>query len=128
MQVAETREKRSVLATEIIKGVMLPQFVILPLAVLLVWLALVGHSAAEPAGAAHSRAQARTTSRPWTTAVPLEVAPLVSSVNDLLHAAERVAGHAKRFLADAAHQLKTPLAGCACRPTWRSARAPARKS
>ena len=30
-----------VLATEIIKGVMLPQFVILPLAVLLVWLALV---------------------------------------------------------------------------------------
>jgi two-component system sensor histidine kinase TctE len=41
VQVAETREKRSVLATEIIKGVMLPQFAILPLAVLLVWLALV---------------------------------------------------------------------------------------
>ncbi|HRM49620.1 MAG TPA: sensor histidine kinase N-terminal domain-containing protein, partial [Alicycliphilus sp.] len=41
VQVAETRSKRSVLATEIIKGVMLPQFVILPLAVLLVWLALV---------------------------------------------------------------------------------------
>src|SRR6185369_15858081 len=41
VQVAETREKRSVLATEIIKGVMLPQFVILPLAVLLVWMALV---------------------------------------------------------------------------------------
>src|SRR4030095_8801617 len=37
VQVAETRDKRSVLATEIIKGVMLPQFVILPLAVLLVW-------------------------------------------------------------------------------------------
>ena len=36
VQVAETREKRSVLATEIIKGVMLPQFVILPLAVLLI--------------------------------------------------------------------------------------------
>jgi hypothetical protein len=30
-----------VLATEIIKGVMLPQFVTLPLAVLLVWMALV---------------------------------------------------------------------------------------
>jgi two-component system sensor histidine kinase TctE len=41
VQVAETLEKRSVLATEIVKGVMLPQFVILPLAVLLVWLALV---------------------------------------------------------------------------------------
>ena len=41
VQVAETLEKRSVLATEIIKGVMLPQFFILPLAVLLVWLALI---------------------------------------------------------------------------------------
>ena len=41
VQVAETREKRKVLATEIIKGVMLPQFVTLPLAVLLVWMALV---------------------------------------------------------------------------------------
>jgi len=38
--VAETRSKRSVLATELIQGVLLPQFVILPLAVLLVWLAL----------------------------------------------------------------------------------------
>jgi two-component system sensor histidine kinase TctE len=40
VQVGETLGKRSRLATEIIKGVILPQFVILPLAVLLVWLAL----------------------------------------------------------------------------------------
>jgi two-component system sensor histidine kinase TctE len=40
VQIAETLDKRSRLATEIIKGVILPQFVILPLAVLLVWLAL----------------------------------------------------------------------------------------
>ena len=40
IQVAETLDKRSVLATEIVKGVMLPQFVILPLAVLLVWVGL----------------------------------------------------------------------------------------
>src|SRR6218665_379213 len=41
VQVAETLDKRSILAAEIIKGVMLPQFITLPLAVLLVWLALV---------------------------------------------------------------------------------------
>ena len=41
LQLAETREKQSVLAGEIIKGVLLPQFAILPLAVLLIWLALV---------------------------------------------------------------------------------------
>ncbi|NBX05779.1 MAG: sensor histidine kinase, partial [Betaproteobacteria bacterium] len=38
VQVAETLDKRQQLATEIVKGVMLPQFAILPLAVLLVWL------------------------------------------------------------------------------------------
>ena len=40
VQVAERLDKRSQLATEIIKGVILPQFVILPVAVLLVWFAL----------------------------------------------------------------------------------------
>ena len=41
VQVAETLEKRKTLATEIVKGTMVPQYVTLPLAVLLVWLALV---------------------------------------------------------------------------------------
>ena len=45
------------------------------------------------------------------SAVPLEVAPLVLSVNDLLSRLNDSIGTQKRFLADAAHQLKTPLAG-----------------
>ena len=39
------------------------------------------------------------------------MAPLVSSVNDLLQRLTKSIAHQKRFLADAAHQLKTPLAG-----------------
>jgi two-component system sensor histidine kinase TctE len=112
IQVAETLEKRSILATEIVKGVMLPQFVILPMAVLLVWLALV--QAIKPLNQLEERIRARKPddlSPIDAEAVPLEVAPLVESVNDLLLRLQDSIATQKRFLADAAHQLKTPLAG-----------------
>ncbi len=112
VQVAETLEKRSVLATEIVKGVMLPQFVILPLAVLLVWLALV--QAIKPLNQLEERIRARKPddlSPIDAEAVPMEVTPLVESVNDLLMRLTDSIATQKRFLADAAHQLKTPLAG-----------------
>jgi two-component system sensor histidine kinase TctE len=112
VQVAETREKRSVLATEIIKGVMLPQLAILPLAVLLVWMALV--RGIKPLSELEERIRARKPddlSPLDEKVVPLEVAPLVSSVNDLLTRLKSSIATQKRFLADAAHQLKTPLAG-----------------
>ena len=112
VQVAETREKRSVLATEIIKGVMLPQFVILPLAALLVWLALA--RGIKPLHRLEERIRARKPDdlSPLNhKAVPMEVAPLVDAVNDLLRRLNDSIATQKRFLADAAHQLKTPLAG-----------------
>ena len=112
LQVAETREKQSVLATEIIKGVLLPQFAILPLAVLLIWLALV--RGIKPLSVVEARIRER---KPGDlspldeSSVPLEVVPLVLSVNELLNKLNDSIGTQKRFLADAAHQLKTPLAG-----------------
>ena len=112
IQVAETLDKRSVLATEIVKGVMLQQFFILPLAVLLVWLGVA--YAIKPLNQLEERIRAR---KPDDLSpldghsIPQEVAPLVSSVNDLLLRLKNSLTHQKRFLADAAHQLKTPLAG-----------------
>ena len=112
VQVAETLEKRKTLATEIVKGTMVPQFVTLPLAVLLVWLALV--RGIKPLDQLEKRIRARKSddmSPIDETAVPEEVAPLVSSINDLLSRLKVSMTAQKRFLADAAHQLKTPLAG-----------------
>ncbi len=112
IQVAETREKRSRLATEIVKGVMLPQFIVLPLAVFLIWLALA--RGIRPLRELEDRIRAR---RPddlspiEPQAVPLEVAPLVNSVNELFDRERQSLIAQRRFLADAAHQLKTPLAG-----------------
>jgi two-component system sensor histidine kinase TctE len=112
VQVAETLEKRKTLATEIVKGTMVPQFVTLPLAVLLVWLALV--RGIKPLAQLERRIRARKPddmSALDDTAVPEEVAPLVASINDLLSRLKVSLSTQKRFLADAAHQLKTPLAG-----------------
>ncbi|MCL1960868.1 MAG: sensor histidine kinase N-terminal domain-containing protein [Desulfovibrionaceae bacterium] len=112
VQVAETREKRSVLAAEIIKGVMLPQFAILPLAVLLVWLALVrGIKSLSELEARIRNRRPDDLSPLDESTVPQEVGPLVASVNDLLMRLKHSVATQKRFLADAAHQLKTPLAG-----------------
>ena len=112
VQVAETREKRATLASEIIKGVMLPQFAILPLAVLLVWLALVRGIKPLSELEEHIRERKPEDLSPLDpSVVPQEVAPLVVSVNDLLRRLQGSIATQKRFLADAAHQLKTPLAG-----------------
>ena len=56
--------------------------------------------------------------------VPREVRPLVRSVNALLQRLEQVLQLQSRFIADAAHQLKTPVAGPPAAPA--RARAPDR--
>jgi two-component system sensor histidine kinase TctE len=112
IQVAETLDRRSRLATEIIKGVILPQFVILPLAVLLVWFALA--HGIKPLNELQQRIRRRDSqdlSPIEERDVPEEVAPLVGAINDLLARLDHSMGAQKHFLADAAHQLKTPLAG-----------------
>ena len=112
VQVAETLHKRSRLTTEIIKGVILPQFVILPVAVLLVWLALARGIA--PLNELQQRIRRRESSdlSPIDEdAAPEEVSPLVRAINDLLARLDQSIKAQKHFLANAAHQLKTPLAG-----------------
>lgn len=112
VQVAETLDKRSQLATEIARGVMFSQFAILPLAVVLVWFALM--RGLRPLDELQRRIRQRAAgdlSPIDERAAPEEVSPLVAAINDLLARLDRSIGAQKHFLADAAHQLKTPLAG-----------------
>lgn len=112
VQVAETLGKRSRLATEIVKGVILPQFVILPVSVLLVWFAL--SRGFRPLAQLQQTLRAREShdlSPLDERDVPEEVVPLVRGINDLLQRLDKTMGAQRHFLADAAHQLKTPLAG-----------------
>jgi len=112
VQVAETLDKRSQLTTEIARGVMLSQFAILPLAVLLVWFALL--RGLRPLNELQRRIRQRASddlSPIDERLAPEEVSPLVAAINDLLTRLDRSIAAQKHFLADAAHQLKTPLAG-----------------
>ncbi len=112
VQVGETLDKRAQLSNQIIKGVILPEFVILPIALALVWFALT--RGLSPLAELQQRIRAR---RPDDLSpiesgqVPEEISPLVRSLNDMLARLARTIQMQKRFIADAAHQMKTPLAG-----------------
>jgi two-component system sensor histidine kinase TctE len=112
VQVGETLEKRSQLANEIIRGVIIPQFIVLPIAVLLVWFGLSRGLAPLADLQARIRARAPDDLSPIDPrAAPDEIAPLVGAFNELLARLAHNMEMQQRFLADAAHQMKTPLAG-----------------
>jgi two-component system sensor histidine kinase TctE len=112
VQVAETLDKRSRLANEIVRGVIVPQFIVLPIAVLLVWFGLTRGLAPLAALQATIRRRRPDDLSPINPhAAPDELGPLVESFNELLQRMAKNLSAQKRFIADAAHQMKTPLAG-----------------
>ena len=112
VQVAETLDKRRQLANQIIKSVILPEFIMLPIALALVWLALARGLAPLAQLQHHIRARRPDDLSPIESGqVPEEISPLVRSLNDMLARLSQTILMQKRFIADAAHQMKTPLAG-----------------
>lgn len=112
VQVAETRRQRKALSSRIISGVLLPQFAIIPLAVILVWLGLSRGLA--PLGRLQTRIRRR---RPDDLSpinlrtVPEELQPMVGAFNDMMARLQDNLDAQQRFISAAAHQLKTPLTG-----------------
>lgn len=111
VQIAESREGRDRLARRFILHALWPLLIGLPLLGLLVWLA-VGR-ALRPLRALRAEVDRRRASdlQPLTTsAVPLEVAPLVEHLNALFERIRGTLESERRFTSHAAHELRTPIA------------------
>lgn len=112
VQVGETLEKRKVLAHEILMDVMLPQFILVLLAALVIWLNInrglthLQYFCQEIYNRSHRDL------RPVPEmGIPQEARPIIHAVNELMQRLGHAMEAQQRFIADAAHQLRTPLAG-----------------
>jgi two-component system sensor histidine kinase TctE len=112
VEVAETMRKREQLAHNIMLAVWLPNATLIIATLILVYFGVrVGLS---PLGRLRKEIETRspTDLSPLPqTGVPEEVRALVGSLNRLLRMLRESTEAQKRFLADAAHQMRTPLAG-----------------
>jgi two-component system sensor histidine kinase TctE len=112
VQVAETLVKRHMLANEILIGVILPQLLLIAIAGLVLWAGVARGLAPLRALQQAVAARSHLDLSPVEVAhVPGEVHPLLSAVNDLMARLDAILTYQSRFIADAAHQLRTPVAG-----------------
>jgi two-component system sensor histidine kinase TctE len=110
--VAETRVKRRILTEKIVFGVTLPQLLLILIAGLLVWAGVArGLAPLQKLQAAVAVRSHSDLSPLLAEDVPGEVHPLLLAVNDLMARLNEVLDFQGRFIADAAHQLRTPVAG-----------------
>lgn len=111
IQVAEPLAGRESLARHITLKMLLPTFFALPVLALLIWFG-VG-AGLQPLQQLKQEVKQRTANRLEPVAmvgVPEEVTPLVKALNDLFARLESAFEGERRFTADAAHELRTPLA------------------
>jgi two-component system sensor histidine kinase TctE len=112
IQVAETLNKRKRMAGQIIATMLLPQLLLIMLAALIVWTG-IGRGLA-PLEQLHGEIAARSDrdlSPVEETNTPEEVRPIIHEINGLMNRLDKALEAQRRFIADAAHQLRTPLAG-----------------
>ncbi len=112
VQVAETLNKRQRLAWDIMATAMVPQLLLVLLATAAVYLG-VRHGLAPLSrlGRDVSHRSHVDLSPIDASRVPGEVRPLVDEVNELMLRLGKTLDFQSRFIADAAHQLKTPVSG-----------------
>lgn len=108
----ETQRARTDLIRELSIGFALPQALVAMLAFIVIWFSVM--RALAPLQVLRHEIEQRShrdLSPLPVTRVPLEIRPLIESMNALLDRLSAVLSSQQRFIADAAHQLRTPIAG-----------------
>lgn len=112
VQVAETTNSRKLFQDRMLLSIAVPQFIVLSMAVAAVWYGI--RRILTPLNSIQSELARRPQgdlSPLATKTIPEEIFPLVSSINQLFERSKRELKAQQRFIANAAHQLRTPLAG-----------------
>ena len=110
--VAETTEKRDRLVQEILMGALVPAIVVTIGAAALFWFGI--RRSLAPLDQLRNELERRTPADLGPVPernTPEEIRPLVGALNHLLARLQAALGTQQRFIANAAHQLRTPLAG-----------------
>jgi two-component system sensor histidine kinase QseC len=118
--VAQNIDERAEVLTGLLTGQMLPLILMLP--VLLIAMAIAVRHALKPVQAVASEIEHRRADdlRPVDTPnLPTELKPLIAAMNRLFARIGDAIEHERRLTADAAHELRTPLA--ALRAQWDAA-------
>ncbi|HET7930663.1 MAG TPA: ATP-binding protein [Rhodanobacteraceae bacterium] len=109
---AEGTEGRRALARELMVSSVPIELLLITVAMGLVWLGVnSGLRVLDPLAREIRLRDAGDLSPLRTVDAPLEVQPLVATIDALLGRLDRTLRQQQRFIADAAHQLRTPLAG-----------------
>lgn len=109
---AEAVRKRKALARDLLFSTAPIELLLICAAMALVWLGINrGLQVLDPLAREIRMRHAGDLSPLRTIDAPLEVQPLVATIDALLGRLDRMLRQQQRFIADAAHQLRTPLAG-----------------
>lgn len=112
VQVARSSANREELARRILLDTVLPLSALIALMTMIVWAGI--RAGLAPLARLRSLVEGKAPND--LTAIELDAAPrevraLAQAINELLGAVQHNVGAQKRFISDAAHQLRTPLAG-----------------
>jgi two-component system sensor histidine kinase QseC len=111
VQVAEQREARDHLAGTVVGNMLMPMLIMLPLLGALIWFGISrGLRPLSEISNEVAQRQPESLAPMELQAVPDEVAPLVQDLNRLFERVSESLDKERRFTADAAHELRTPLA------------------